>query len=116
MPPASSPDPATIPLIHSIAPLAAGTSAWLVDIWGVIHNGVKPFMDACAACSRYREGGGIVVLVSNSPRPNDSVATQLNGIGVPRSSWDAIVTSGDVARTLIEALFRAAHSAHWTRA
>ncbi|HEY8248753.1 MAG TPA: TIGR01459 family HAD-type hydrolase [Hyphomicrobium sp.] len=101
MPPASSPDPATIPLIHSVAPLAAGTSAWLVDIWGVIHNGVKPFMDACAACSRYREGGGIVVLVSNSPRPNDSVATQLNGIGVPRSSWDAIVTSGDVARTLI---------------
>jgi len=102
MPPASSPHPTAIPLIHSIAPLASGTTAWLVDIWGVIHNGVKPFMHACTACTRYREEGGIVVLVSNSPRLNDSVAAQLDGIGVPRSSWDAIVTSGDVARTLIE--------------
>jgi HAD superfamily hydrolase (TIGR01459 family) len=100
MPPASLSNP-DIPLIHSIAPLAEGTRAWLTDIWGVMHNGVKPFADACTACQKYRAGGGIVVLVSNSPRPNESVAAQLDGIGVPREAWDAIVTSGDVARTLI---------------
>jgi HAD superfamily hydrolase (TIGR01459 family) len=100
MPPASSSSP-PIPLIQSIAPLAEGTAAWLVDIWGVIHNGVKPFADACEACARYRQNGGIVVLVSNSPRPQGSVAAQLDGIGVPRATWDTIVTSGDVARTLI---------------
>jgi len=100
MPPASSGDP-VIPLIQSIAPLAEGTAAWLVDIWGVIHNGEKPFADACEACARYRRNGGIVVLVSNSPRPHGSVAAQLDGIGVPRTAWDTIVTSGDVARTLI---------------
>ena len=99
MPPASSSE--IIPLINSIAPVAAGTRAWLVDVWGVIHNGVAPFADACAACMRYREKGGIVVLVSNSPRPHHSVAAQLDGIGVPRACWDAIITSGDVARTLI---------------
>ena len=102
MPPAQTPESAaSIPLIRSIEPLAGGTTAWLVDIWGVIHNGVRPFAEACAACGRFREGGGLVVLVSNSPRPRDSVAEQLDRIGVPRTSWDAIVTSGDVARTLI---------------
>lgn len=102
MPPAQKPESAaSIPLIRSIEPLAGGTTAWLVDIWGVIHNGVRPFAEACAACARFREGGGLVVLVSNSPRPRDSVAEQLDRIGVPRTSWDAIVTSGDVARTLI---------------
>ena len=100
MPPASSTHPA-IPFTQSIAPLAEGTAAWLVDIWGVIHNGVKPFADACETCARYRQSGGIVVLVSNSPRPHGSVAAQLDGIGVPRATWDTIVTSGDVARTLI---------------
>ena len=42
-----------------------------------------------------------MLLLSNSPRPRDSVAEQLERIGVPRSSWDVIVSSGDVARTLI---------------
>lgn len=102
MPPASI-SSSDLPIVSSVAPLADGTAAWLVDIWGVIHNGVRPYADACAACARYREGGGLVVLVSNSPRPRDSVLAQLDGIGVPRSTFDAIVTSGDVARTLVGA-------------
>lgn len=93
----------SLPIVASLAALAEGTSAWLVDIWGVIHNGVKPYLDACAACARYREQGGLVVLVSNSPRPHDNVILQLDAIGVPRSTFDAIVTSGDVARTLVGA-------------
>jgi HAD superfamily hydrolase (TIGR01459 family) len=101
MPPASHSEPAPIPLVDSIGPLAEGTRAWLVDIWGVIHNGVRPFAEAVAACQRFRADGGIVVLVSNSPRPNTSVAAQLDGIGVARDAYDAIVTSGDVARTLV---------------
>ncbi len=102
MPPAlpSQPD-LPIPLIDTIAPLAEGTAAWLVDIWGVIHNGVIPFAAACEACERFRQRGGLVLLISNSPRPRDSVAAQLDRIGVPRSSWDVIVSSGDVARALI---------------
>lgn len=100
MPPAMSSTP-DVPIISSLAPLAEGTSAWLVDIWGVIHNGVRPFVDACAACARYREAGGLVVLVSNSPRPHPSVIAQLDAIGVPRATYDAVVTSGDVARTLV---------------
>jgi len=100
MPPASVSNP-EISIVTSLAPLAEGTTALLVDIWGVIHNGMRPFTEACAACARYREGGGLVVLISNSPRPRDSVVAQLDGIGVPRTTWDAVVTSGDVARTLV---------------
>ena len=100
--PSSLPSVVPIPLLTSIAPLAAeATAAWLVDIWGVMHNGVSPFVPACEACARFRQGGGLVVLLSNSPRPRDSVAAQLDGIGVPRDSWDVIVSSGDVARALI---------------
>ena len=93
--------PAPIPLLDSIAPLVDATSGWLLDIWGVMHNGVRPYLDACAACERFRQQGGLVVLVSNSPRPYEGVAAQLDRIGVPRASWDSIVSSGDVARALI---------------
>ncbi len=90
-----------IPVVHSIAPLAAGTDAWLVDIWGVIHNGVAPFVSATEACRAFRQRGGTVLLLSNAPRPWTSVAGALEKIGVDREAWDAIVTSGDAARGLI---------------
>ena len=73
------------------------------DVWGVVHNGVAAFPDAVDALVRMRERGTSVVLMTNAPRPRDLIARQLDGFGVPRAAWDAIVTSGDVCRSLIEA-------------
>ena len=92
-----------IEIIQSVAPLAASTGAWLVDIWGVMHNGVTPYVPAYQACQIFRDAGGLVILVSNSPRPRQSVAGQLDRIGVPQTAYDTIVSSGDLARMLIEA-------------
>ncbi len=93
-----------IPVIDSIEPFAQETQAWLVDIWGVMHNGIEPFPGAVAACERYRNTGGCVILLSNSPRPREGVVDQLDQIGVPFEAWDAIITSGDVTRELIHML------------
>lgn len=94
-------DPPAIPIVTSIAPLADGRVAWLVDIWGVMHNGVTPFVAAAEACAKFRKRGGIVLLLSNAPRPAASVVEQLDRIGVPRSAYDTVLTSGDAARDLI---------------
>lgn len=90
------------PILTSIAPLAATTDLWFVDIWGVMHNGVRPFASSVAACEAFRKQGGTALLVTNSPRPNESVARQLDSIGVSREAYDGIVSSGDVSRSLIE--------------
>ena len=97
---------ASIPIIPSIAPLAATSEAWLVDIWGVMHNGVAPFHPAVEACKRFRAGGGTVLLLSNAPRPNSSVRTQLDRIGVERAAYDAILSSGDASRAMIAEVAR----------
>ena len=91
-----------IPVLQSIAPLAATADLWFVDIWGVMHNGVRPYASSVAACGAFRRQGGTILLVTNSPRPRESVARQLDGIGVARSAYDGIVSSGDVSRSLIE--------------
>lgn len=101
---AAPPVLAPIPVVSSIAPLAAHTAAWLADIWGVMHNGVRQFEAACHACERFRAGGGTVLLLSNAPRPADGVVQQLDRIGVPRQAYDAIISSGDAARTFITEL------------
>ncbi|MDQ8700012.1 TIGR01459 family HAD-type hydrolase [Hyphomicrobium sp. LHD-15] len=99
----ASPGTRPIPILSSITGLATGREAWLTDIWGVMHNGVEPFAAASDACTRFRLSGGTVLLLSNAPRPAESVAAQLDRIGVPRFAWDAILTSGDAARALVGA-------------
>jgi HAD superfamily hydrolase (TIGR01459 family) len=89
------------PVLASIEPLTPAYDAWLTDVWGVMHNGVAPFPTAVDSCTRFRLQGGLVLLLSNAPRPAASVAAQLDRIGVPRFAYDAIVTSGDTARAFI---------------
>ena len=74
---------------------------WFCDVWGVIHNGFVSYDAATQALIQHREAGGIVVLVTNSPRTSKGVARQLAEIAVPNECYDAIVTSGDVTQTLM---------------
>ena len=85
-------------IIEEFADISGQYDAAFVDLWGCMHNGVHALPAAVAAMQKYRAARGIVVLVTNSPRPWDSVARQINGFGVPDDAWDAIATSGDSAR------------------
>lgn len=95
---------APIAIVSSVQGVSPGAEAWLVDIWGVMHNGVMPYTDAVEACRAFRRNGGVVLLLSNSPRTSPGVSAQLDHIGVDRDAYDGIVTSGDATRHLISML------------
>ena len=87
-----------IPVIDSIREIGGSRRAWFVDIWGVMHNGRDAFPDASVATRAFRDTGGVVVLLSNSPRPSPALQEQLRLIGVPDEAYDATVSSGDLTR------------------
>lgn len=90
-------------IITSLSEISDRYDALFVDLWGCVHNGISALPEAVSALHTYKAGGGKVVLVTNSPRPRDSVAHQIKGMGVPDDCWDTIATSGDSARA---AMFR----------
>ena len=95
--------PSTLPtIIERFAPLARGYDVLLCDVWGVVHNGVAAFAAACEALTRFRASGGTVILITNAPRPGASVQRILDRFGVPHDAYDAITTSGDVTRGIVE--------------
>jgi len=87
--------------LDSLEEIAGAYKAVFCDVWGVLHNGVSVFGDACAALARARARGLVVVLITNSPRVSAEVSAFLREIGVPGETWDALVTSGDVTRDLV---------------
>jgi HAD superfamily hydrolase (TIGR01459 family) len=85
-------------IIETLAEVSAPYRALFVDLWGCVHNGITAYPEAVAALQTYRKNGGIVVLVTNSPKPRAGVAEQLKQFGVPQDAYDTIATSGDSAR------------------
>src|SRR5689334_18297513 len=88
----------TLHFAQSLRELVGEVDVVLSDIWGVVHNGLEAFPEACEALHTYRSQGGTVILITNAPRPADSVQRQLQKLGVADSVYDAIVSSGDLTR------------------
>ena len=92
-------------IVSNLAEISHQYDALFVDLWGCVHDGIKALPDAVEALQAYRQNGGKVVLVTNSPRPRVGVEKQLVHFGVPEDAWDTIATSGDSARS---AMYRGA--------
>ena len=93
--------PARIPFIESVKELRDRYDVWLCDIWGVIHNVIAKHDSAVEACRTFRSAGGVVILITNAPRPKSAIYPQFEAMNIPDDCYDEIVTSGDVTRNLL---------------
>lgn len=84
-----------LPELATLGPLRDRYDTLYCDVWGVIRDGTDLLPDAVDALVRFRESGGRVCLVSNSPRRSSSLAHFLADMGLPDAATDAMVTSGD---------------------
>jgi len=85
-------------IIDSFETITDRYDAAFVDLWGCLHNGYEPFAAAVAALEAFRDRGGKIILLTNSPRPRPSVMRQLDKIGVARDLYHDIAASGDASQ------------------
>lgn len=98
------PDSPILPSQNHAAPVIAGLGqvvdrydAFILDLWGCVHNGVKPFPGTIDALHRLKAAGKRVLLLSNAPRRASIVVGQLERVfGIAPSLYDAVLTSGEV--------------------
>ncbi len=76
---------------------------FIVDLWGVVHDGVHALPGAPDCLARLHRAGKRIVLLSNAPRRAGLVVEQLRGLGVADELYDRVVTSGEVTRALLRA-------------
>ena len=88
----------TIPILPGLAALAADYDGYILDVWGVMHQGGPAYPEALACVRQLRKAGKRVVFLSNAPRLAAQVEAVLNGKGVDAALYDAVVASGDAAR------------------
>ena len=71
--------------------------AFILDLWGVIHDGVVMYPSAGECLAQLAKSGKRIVFLSNAPRRASVVQAALDKFGVPRESYEAIYSSGEVA-------------------
>ena len=85
------------PILRSLDALAGRYDVLFCDLWGCLHDGKRVYPAAVEALRRFRAAGGVVVLMTNAPRPAFSVERHLERLGAPEDVRDAVVSSGDAA-------------------
>ena len=71
---------------------------FFVDLWGVIHNGVECHKDAISTLEHLKKKNKITILISNAPRPSETVKLFLEKLKLPSYLYDFLITSGDITK------------------
>jgi len=102
----------TIPILAGLAPIAGRYDALILDLWGVAHDGRRPYPGALPCLEQLGAAGKRRLFLSNAPRLSAQVARFLEGLGIVEGRhYDHLVSSGEVAREALERRDDAWHAA-----
>lgn len=87
----------TSEFFSSFSSLALRYDAFILDLWGVIHDGQNLYPGAKECLEQLRASGKKIVLLSNAPRRAFVAAGTLERMGITDKQYDALVSSGEAA-------------------
>jgi HAD superfamily hydrolase (TIGR01459 family) len=85
----------TFRVIDGMRALAAEYDGFILDLWGVVHDGTAPFPGVLDCMAQLLAEGKRVVLLSNAPRRADDVVRRIARIGVPEGLYHGVMSSGE---------------------
>jgi HAD superfamily hydrolase (TIGR01459 family) len=87
--------------LQGVADVIDRYDALLLDQWGVVHDGAKPYPGVVDCLERLRAAGKTVVILSNSGRSGEENARLIVRMGIGRGLFGEVVSAGDDARDAI---------------
>jgi len=82
---------------EGLSSIADNYQLFYVDLWGVVHNGVTLHLEAIKALKEINKKRKDYILLTNAPRPNHSVKSFLEKLGMEKEIRDHVFTSGEAA-------------------
>ena len=87
--------------VSGLREIVDGSSLFLVDLWGVVHDGARPFPHAREALRELHKLGAYVIFITNTSRLANEVEAHLAKMGIVSGMYDGVVSAGEAAfRTL----------------
>lgn len=90
-------------ILKNFATLAGRYDGFILDLWGVIHDGTKPYPGAVETLARLKDAGKSTVLLSNAPRRGGALVEQMANMGIERDLYGAVMSSGEAVHLELQA-------------
>tara|TARA_Y100000590_G_scaffold341687_1_gene389932 strand:+ start:2122 stop:2940 length:819 start_codon:yes stop_codon:yes gene_type:complete len=84
-------------LISGLSQIQSKYDTFFIDLWGVIHNGIQLYPDAINVLENLSKLNKRFVLISNAPRPSNSVEKYLLNLKMNKAFLKNVFTSGEAA-------------------
>lgn len=84
----------SIPLISGVSDVSDRYDVFLLDVWGVLHDGIKLYPDTLDCLRELKVRGKKVLLISNTCNRDNQLAKMLDGMGLGADFYDALFTAG----------------------
>jgi HAD superfamily hydrolase (TIGR01459 family) len=82
--------------IESIDEILGSYDSFIIDLWGVVHDGINLYPEALNALNKISNNGGRIVFLSNAPRRKHKVASRLKDFSINQALYHDIVSSGEI--------------------
>ncbi|SDB71965.1 TIGR01459 family HAD-type hydrolase [Belnapia rosea] len=89
-------------ILDGIAPLADRYDGYVLDLWGVVHNGQQLYPGVPEALAQLKARGKRVVFLTNAPRRAWFVQGMLDRMSLDRALYDGIMSSGEIAWRMLK--------------
>ena len=71
-------------------------SCFFVDLWGVVHNGIKLFQDVRETLQALKKNQKKIFFLTNAPRRSFIIKEQLEHFGIEPKLYDDVISSGEI--------------------
>ena len=88
-----------------LSSIADNYQLFYIDLWGVVHNGVNLHDEAINVLKQISNKNKDYILLTNAPRPNNSVKKFLEKMGMEKEMRDHVFTSGEAALNYLKKNF-----------
>ena len=91
--------------LNGLQSIADNYDLFYIDLWGVIHNGIKLYEKAMVVLEELSKKNKSFVLLTNAPRPNKTVKDFLQKMGMSEELRDHVFTSGEASLNYLKKYF-----------
>lgn len=85
----------TIPVLPKFGPIAEKYDHFILDLWGVVHDGHTAYPGAADTLAQMKAQGKTSILLSNAPRRPHALVAVMEGMGIPRDLYSDVFSSGE---------------------